>query len=59
MLSFGNIIISRGEGAHAKLKRALGTSTGDLKKVVNVIEPILKNERSEYLIAHELVVYRL
>jgi replicative superfamily II helicase len=53
MLSFENITISRFEGEHAKLKRALKTFIEDLKKVVNVIELILKNERSEYLIAHE------
>jgi hypothetical protein len=53
MLSFENIIISRFEEEHAKLKRALETFTEDLKKMINVIELILKNERSKYLIAHE------
>jgi hypothetical protein len=53
MLSFENITTSRFEGGHAKLKRALKTFIEDLKKIVNVIELILKNERSKYLIAHE------
>ncbi len=53
MLSFGNIITSRGEDDHAKLKRALKSSVEDLKKMITVIELLLKNERSEYLLAHE------
>ena len=53
MFSFGNTIKSRAEGGHVKLKQALQTSTGDLRKEVNVIELILKNERSEYFIAYE------
>jgi Na+/phosphate symporter len=53
MLSFNNIITSRAEEDHVKLKRALKTFIEDLKKVINVIELLLKNERSKYLLAHE------
>jgi AAA15 family ATPase/GTPase len=53
MLSFENITIFRFEKEHAKLKRTLETFTEDLKKIINVIELLLKNERSKYLIAHE------
>jgi hypothetical protein len=59
MLSFDNTIISRAEDEHARLKRALETSTSDLKKVINVIELMLKNERAEYLVAHEEIKSRL
>jgi hypothetical protein len=59
MLSFENIIISRFEEEHAKLKKAFETFTEDLKKIVNVIELLLKNKRSEYLIAHEKEKARL
>jgi hypothetical protein len=53
MLSFDNNITSRVEDDHFKLKRVLDIFIDDLKKMINVIELILKNERSEYLIAHE------
>jgi hypothetical protein len=53
MLSFENITIFRFEDEHAKLKKTLKTFIEDLKKVINVIELILKNERLEYSIAHE------
>jgi hypothetical protein len=53
MLSFDNIITSRIEEEHVKLKRVLRTSIDDLKKMINVIELVLKNERFEYRIAHE------
>jgi hypothetical protein len=53
MLSFDNIITSRSESDHAKLKRVLRTFVEDLKKIVTVIELLLKNERSKYLLAHE------
>jgi hypothetical protein len=59
MLSFENTIISRAEDDHAKLKRSLESSTDNLKKVINVIELLLKNQRSEYLIAHEETKARL
>jgi hypothetical protein len=53
MLSFDNIITFRAEEDHVKLKRALKTFIEDLKKVINVIELLLKNERSKYLLAYE------
>jgi hypothetical protein len=53
MLSFENIIISRFEERHAKVKKAFETFIGDLKKVINVIELLLKNEESNYLIVYE------
>jgi hypothetical protein len=59
MLSFDNTIISRAEEGHERLKRALETSTEDLKKMINVIELILKNERAEFMIAHEEAKTRL
>jgi hypothetical protein len=59
MLSFENTIISRAEDNHAKLKRALRLFAENLKKMINVIEILLKNERSEYLIAHEEAKTRL
>jgi Tfp pilus assembly protein PilN len=52
-MTFGNTTTSRAEGGHVKLKRALGTSIDDLKQVVEVIELLLKNQRAEYVIAHE------
>lgn len=51
ILSFDNTTTSRAEEDHAKLKRSLKTSIEDLRKIVNVIELLLKNERSEYMIA--------
>jgi hypothetical protein len=59
MLSFENTITSRAEDDHAKLKRALRSFAENLKKMINVIELLLKNERSEYLIAHEEAKTRL
>jgi hypothetical protein len=53
ILSFDNIITFRAKEDHVKLKRALKTFIEDLKKVINVIELLLKNERSKYLFAHE------
>jgi hypothetical protein len=57
-MSFENITTSRAEEEHVKLKKALNVSTKDLKRVVNVIEFILKNERAEYLIAEKEVKTR-
>lgn len=54
-----NITRSRVEGEHFKLKRALDKFTEDLKKMIHVIELILKKERSKYLIAHEEIKTRL
>jgi hypothetical protein len=51
MLSFDNTTISRAEDEHVRLKRNLESSTGDLKKVVSVIELMLKNQRAKFLIA--------
>lgn len=53
MLSFDNIITSRVEEEHVKLKRVLRTSISDFKKMINVIELMLKNEKFEYRITHE------
>jgi hypothetical protein len=53
MLSFDNNFTSHVEDAHSKLKRALKIFIDDLKKIINVIELILKNEKTKYFIAHE------
>jgi hypothetical protein len=53
MLSFDNIIISRVEDEHSQLKQALKSFVEDLKKMIKIIELMLKNQRAEYLIAHE------
>lgn len=53
MLFFDNFITSRVESEHAQLKRALRCFTSDLKKMINVINLLLKNQRSDFLIAHE------
>ena len=53
MLSFGNTTTFRTEDDHVKLKQTLKFFTGDLQKVVNVIELMLKNERFEYFIVLE------
>jgi vacuolar-type H+-ATPase subunit E/Vma4 len=59
MLSFNNITTSQAEEEHARLKRVLKTSTRDLKKMINVIELILKNESAEYLTTHQKIISRL
>jgi hypothetical protein len=59
MLFFNKTIISRAEEDYERLKRALETLTEDLKKMINVIELILKNERAEFIIAHEETKTRL
>jgi hypothetical protein len=59
MLLFDNIITSRVEKEHFKLKRALRTSIDDLKKMINVIKLVLKNEKFEYRIEHEEVKNKL
>jgi hypothetical protein len=53
MLSFNNITISKAEDEHSQLKRALKSSVEDFKKMIKVIELMLKNQKAEYLIAHE------
>jgi hypothetical protein len=59
MLSFDNIIISRIEDKHAQLKQALKSFVVDLKKMIKIIELMLKNQRTEYLIAHEKAKTRM
>jgi hypothetical protein len=58
VMSFENITTSRAEEEHVKLKKALKISKKDLKRGVNVIELILKNERAKYLIAEKEVKTR-
>lgn len=50
---FGNTATSRSESGHAKLKRELVVSTGNLKQVVDKISLLLRNERSDYLLRYE------
>jgi uncharacterized membrane protein YgcG len=52
-MHFGITVTSRGEGAHAVLKRNLVTSTGDLKIVVDNLNLLLINQRHDYLIEFE------
>jgi hypothetical protein len=54
MLFFDNTITSRAKSDHVRLKRVLHYSyTDDLKKMIHVIELLLKNQRSEYLIVEK------
>ena len=53
VLHFGTTSTSKGEGAHAVLKRNLITSTEDLKTVVENLDLMLINQRHDYLIAAE------
>ncbi len=53
MLSFDNITTSRDEDDHFKLKRVLKSFVENLKKMITIIEMLLKNERSKYFFAHE------
>ena len=50
ILHFETTTTSRGEGGHAVLKRQLGSSSGDLKTVVDGINLLLINELQNYLI---------
>ncbi len=50
ILHFDITMTSRGESAHALLKRQLGKSTDDLKTVVNDINLMLINERQNHQI---------
>jgi hypothetical protein len=59
MLFFNNNIISRVENDYVKLKRALKTSIENFKKIINIIDLLLKNQRSVYIIAHEKFKSRL
>lgn len=49
MLHFGTTTTSRGEAGHAALKRQLGSSTGDLKTVVDDIKLLLMNEYRNHI----------
>lgn len=53
MLSFDNIITSRSENDHSELKRALKSFVDDLKKIVTVLEFLLKKKKSKYVLARE------
>ena len=48
VLHFNTTTTFREEGGHATLKRHLGTSTGDLKTVVDDIELLLNNQYHNY-----------
>lgn len=50
VLHFGTTTTSRGEGGHAAVKRQIGSSTGDLKIVVDGLALMLMNEYQNYLI---------
>jgi hypothetical protein len=50
VLHFDITVTSRGEGAHAVLKRQLDKFTGDLKTIVNEINLLLINELQNYRI---------
>ena len=47
-LHFGNRSTSRSEGSHAKLKRALLNSVGDLSTVIEAIDVLLRRERFKW-----------
>ena len=53
VLHFETTTTSRGEGGHAVLKRQLGSSSGDLKTMIDGIVLLLNNEMHNYLIAFE------
>jgi hypothetical protein len=59
MLFFDNNITFRVEDDHFKLKRALETSIEDLKKMINVINLLLKDQRLAYIVTHEEFKSRL
>ena len=46
---FGHRASSRAEGAHSRVKKNLGTSTGDLTKLVDVWVNLVEETRSEYV----------
>ena len=48
-MHFGNTVTSMVEGAHHCLKQALGTSTGDMKHVVDEMEKLLRNQRMDFV----------
>ncbi len=51
MLHFETTVTSREEERHAVLKRQLGSSTGDLKTVMNGINLLLINEHHKHVLA--------
>lgn len=51
VLHFGTTVTSRAESGHALLKRNLGTSTGDLKTVVDSISLLLTNQAHDISLA--------
>ena len=59
VLHFNTTVTSRAEGGHAVLKRQLGTSTGDLKTVVDGINLMLMNEYQNHLINFDEAKSRL
>jgi hypothetical protein len=54
-----NNITSRVEDDHFKLKRASETSIEDLKKMITVINLLLKDQRSAYIVTHKEFKSRL
>lgn len=58
-LHFNNHATSRSEGSHAKLKRDLTSSIGDLKTVVDSLELLLINQYQDYVLALEDAKTRL
>lgn len=48
VLHFNTTTTSRGEGGHAVLKRHLGSSTGDLKTVVDQLDLLLQKEYTDF-----------
>ena len=56
---FETTTTSRGEGGHAVLKRQLGSSSGDLKTVVDGINLLLINELHNHLIRLDEAKVRL
>ena len=50
-LHFGITVISRGKSGHIALKKKLGSSTGNLKKVIDGISLLLTNQVHNYSLA--------
>ena len=48
VMHFNTLVTSRGEGSHAVLKRAFGTSSGDLLQVLEDIKLLLTNQLHQY-----------
>ena len=58
VLHFETTTTSRGEGGHAVLKRQIGSSSEDLKTMIDGIVLLLTNELHNYIIAFEEVKSR-